>query len=126
MYRSIGAACLGLVLAAGVTTPALADLPPVLKKSTAEASIPFANHGGIRDWRVIDRDSLLIQDTHGQWYLAKLMTSAFDLPFVEAVAFKTNPSGSLDKFSQVIVKGQAYPILYLIRTDPPAKKKSAK
>jgi Family of unknown function (DUF6491) len=126
MYRSITAAFLGAALAVAVATPAAADLPAVLKKSNAEVAIPFANHGGIRNWQVIDRDSILIQDTHGQWYLAKLMSSAFDLPFVEAIGFKTNPSGSFDRFSSVIVKGQAYAIVSLVRTDPPAKKKRTK
>jgi len=88
-----------------------------------EASIPFANQGGIRDWRVMDDVSLRIQDTHGQWYIAKLQSPAWDLHFAESIGFETLPSGTLEKFGAVIVKGRRYAIISLTRTDPPAKRR---
>jgi len=88
-----------------------------------ETSIPFANHGGIRDWQVLDDSSLLVQGNNGRWYLAKLQSPAFYLPFTERLGFATDPSGTLEKFSAVIVRGQRYPIVSLTRTDPPIKTK---
>jgi hypothetical protein len=94
-----------------------------VKIAPTEMSIAFANHGGIRTWSVLDDKTLLIEDSHGHWYRAELMSAAFDLPFAEALAFKTTPSGSFDRFSTVIVKGRAYPLVSLTQTGPPAKKK---
>ena len=87
-----------------------------------EASIPFANHDGIYTWQVENTRSLLIQGQNRKWYRATLMSSCFDLPFAEQVAFETNPSGSFDKFSAVRVRSQRCPVTSLIETTAPAKK----
>ena len=87
--------------AAAKPAPAVAPAP--------EASIPFANHNGIYTWQVENTRSLLIQGQNRKWYRATLMSSCFDLPFAEEVAFETNPSGSFDKFSAVRVKSQRCP-----------------
>lgn len=87
-----------------------------------EASIPFANHDGIYTWQVENDRSILIQGQNRKWYRATLMSSCFDLPFAEQVAFETNPSGSFDKFSAVRVRSQRCPVTSLVETTAPAKK----
>jgi hypothetical protein len=71
------------------------------------ASIPFANHGGIRDWKA-DRDQgVWIQDVHRQWYYAKLMAPCTGLNFAQAIGFDTHPLGRFDQFSAIVVPGPA-------------------
>lgn len=92
--------------------------------SMPEVTIQFANHGGISDWRRVDDSTLLIEDVHGHWYLAKLQVAAYDLAFSDSVWFVTPPTGELGKLSSVVVSGRRYPIVSLTRTDPPAKKRT--
>jgi hypothetical protein len=122
-HTFVAAIACGLGLAVATASYAADSSAPLAKPAQAQVSIAFANHGGIRTWSVLDDKTLLIEDSHGHWYRAELMSAAFDLPFAEALAFKTTPSGSFDRFSTVIVKGRAYPLVSLTRTEPPAKKK---
>ena len=72
---------------------------------TPRASIPFANHGGIRDWKA-DRDQgLWVQDVHRQWYYAKLMGPCTGLNFAQTIGFDTHPLGRFDQFSAIVVPG---------------------
>lgn len=86
-----------------------------------EATIPFANRGGVSDWRVVDDTTLLIEDVHGHWYRAKLLTAATELHFTDSLGFDTLPSGALGKHSSIVVEGRRYPIVSLTRTERPAK-----
>lgn len=88
--------------------------------SDAETGIPFAAHGGIRDWRVEDDATLLLQDIHGNWYRARLAAPAWDLAYAQSLGFTTAPSGTLERLDSIVVRGRAYPILSLKRTAPPA------
>jgi len=68
-----------------------------------EASIPFANHGGIWDWQP-DRDKgLWVQSNNRKWYYATFMGPCFGLDFANTVGFDTGPMGSLDRWSAVYV-----------------------
>jgi hypothetical protein len=87
-----------------------------------EARIPFANSGGIRDWRTYERDAIYIQGRDRKWYKATLMSPAFDLPFTQAIGFDTGPTDTFDKFSTVIVRGQRYAVTSLVKVDGPPKK----
>lgn len=106
------------------------DAPAAAQKTAAipapEASIPFANHHGIYSWRVENDRTLLIQSEHGDWYKATLMSSCFDLPFAERLGFHTNPDGSFDRFSSILVRGQRCPLISLVRTEAPGKKAPGK
>jgi hypothetical protein len=96
MLKLLGAA---LLLAAGAAFAGDAAPPP------AKAYIPFANHGGIRDWKA-DRDQgLWVQDIHRRWYYAKLMAPCIGLNFAETIAFDTHPLGRFDQFSSIYVPG---------------------
>ncbi len=91
------------------------------ENQAAQVTIPFANQGGISDWKVVDDSTLLIQDNHRHWYLAKLQGGAYDLAFAESLGFVTLPSGALGQFSAVVVRGRRYPIISLTRTEPPVR-----
>lgn len=92
---AVGAA---LLLAAGGTFAAETSAP-------SQAYIPFANHGGIRDWAA-DRDrGLWVQDIHRQWYYAKLMGPCTGLDFAQRIGFDTHPLGRFDQFSSIVVPG---------------------
>jgi hypothetical protein len=101
---------------AGAAVPAAAEFKPI------EMSIPFVSHGGIRDWRAIDRDTLYVQDIHRHWYRAELMGPCHDLPFTEAIGFDARGTDRFDKFSSVIVRGQRCAVQSFVASGPPPKK----
>lgn len=69
------------------------------------ASIAFADLGGIKDWRSDSSDELYVESIHNKWYKATFFGPCFDLPFADRIAFVTEPDGSLDKFSSILVDG---------------------
>ena len=89
--------------------------------AAAEARIPFANHGGIWNWYAENRDTLYIQGQDRKWYRADLMTPCIDLGFADRIGFVTNPDGSFDHFSEVLVRGQRCPVKSLTRSGPPPR-----
>jgi hypothetical protein len=105
--------------------PAAASPEPA--PTAQEARIPFVNHGGIRDWRAVDGDTLYLQDSRRRWYRAELMHDAIGLPFAWAIGFETRGVDSFDRFSSVVVEGQRIPVRSLVRVDgPPPKREKAK
>ena len=109
----------GLCAAAALAVPASAA-PPA--KAEPQARIPFANHHGIYDWRVVNDHELLIQSEGGSWYKATLMGSCFNLPFAERIGFTTNPDGSFDRFSSILVRDQRCPVTSLVASAAPSGK----
>jgi hypothetical protein len=107
---------LGTALLMGAALPAAAEFKAI------EMSIPFVSHGGIRDWRAIDRDTLYVQDLGGHWYRAELLSSCFDLPYAEAIGFDASGTDRFDRFSSVIVRGQRCPLQSFVASGPPPKK----
>ena len=116
-----GAAALVAGLSGLSSTPAIAA--PAMGK---EASIPFVNSGSIRDFRVVDRDTLYVQDVHNTWYRAELMVNCTDLPFAETIGFDVRGTNRFDKFSSIRVRGQNCPLKSLVVSDPPPKKAKKK
>jgi len=111
--------------AAAATAPAASPEPNAATASAAapkEASIPFANHGGIYNWGVVDNRTLLIQGRNRKWYKATLFAPCIDLPFAQTIGFKTNASGSFDKFSSIVVRRQRCSLTSLVEIPPPVKK----
>jgi hypothetical protein len=88
-----------------------------------QASIPFANRGGILNWQVLDDSNLLIEDQHHQWYRVTLQSPAMRLAFAEQLGFDTGPSGTLERLGAIIVGGLRYTIVSLVRAEPPGKRK---
>jgi hypothetical protein len=70
------------------------------------ASIPFADMGGVRDWRADGDRGIWIQATGGRWYYARFLGPCVGLDFRDRVGFMTEPGGDLDKFSAVFADGQ--------------------
>jgi hypothetical protein len=79
--------------------------PAVVKK---DASIAFANHGGVWDWKAENSHTVYFQDRNKRWYRAELIGSAPDLPFVQFIGLDTKPADRLDRFSGIYVRGQHY------------------
>lgn len=119
--------CMAATVAAADTPPASAaptDASPA--SPPIEARIPFANHGGIYNWQVVDNKTMLIQAQSRKWYKATLFSACIDLPFSERLGFESNADGSFDKFSSIKVRGQNCPLTSLVETAAPAKKIKAK
>jgi len=116
------------LLAAG-----LAGAPALAKETTAapvkEARIAFANHGGIRDWRVGDRDTLYVQDRMRRWYKSTLQGNPIDLRSAWTIGFDTRGTDTFDKFSTIQYDGRRYPVVSLVRIEgapPPAAARAAR
>lgn len=93
---------LGLALLAAAGAAFASEARPTI---STKDYIPFANSGGIRDWKA-DRDQgLWVQDAHRQWYYAKLMSPCIGLNFAQTIGFDTHPLGRFDKFSSIFVPG---------------------
>lgn len=91
-----------------------------------DVRIPFANYGGINDWRADGSSALYIQGRNRRWYRAELMTSCIDLPFAEHVGFVVEPSGEFDRFSAIIVRGQRCLLKSLTESAAPPSKNKGK
>jgi hypothetical protein len=110
------ATCGAILLAAAGGTFAGTTLP--------EIAIPFANHGGIRDWAADHDKGLWVQDAHRRWYYAKLMGPCFGLSFAQSIGFDTHPMGRFDKFSAIVVPGSGRcTVQSLTASDPPKSEK---
>lgn len=106
---------LTLAAAAPDAQAAKTPLPP-------QASIPFVNHDGIRDWHAADSRTLYVQDARRQWYRATLFTPCFDLPFAQTIGFETRGADTFDRFSAIRVRGERCSISSLEVSDPPPPK----
>jgi hypothetical protein len=108
----VGAACGAILLAAAGGS--------VAATTASNASIPFANNGGIRDWEA-DRDNgLWVQDIHRKWYYAKLMGPCIGLNFAQTIGFDTHPLGRFDKYSAIVVPGSGKcQVQSFVASDPP-------
>ena len=120
---------IGIASAAILSAPALAadagkaDAPVQAEAiNQQDASIPFANLGGIRDWRADGENAVYIQDTFGRWYKAELFMPAFNLPFVQFIGIDARPTGTLDKFGAIYVDGERYPFKSFVRVAGPVLK----
>ncbi|WP_245656683.1 DUF6491 family protein [Novosphingobium naphthalenivorans] len=99
---------------------------PQASKRQAEASIPFANHGGVWDWSAEGNHTLYFQDSRRNWYKAELMGFSPDLPFVTFIGLDTRPNGTLDRWSAVYIHGQRYPLTSFVKVDGPPVKHTKK
>lgn len=109
------------VLVIGLAAPALAAAPK--QPLPPQASIPFVNYNGIRDWRATDRQTLYVQDARRQWYRATLFAPCSDLPFAQTIGFETRGVDTFDRFSSIRVRGQRCNISSLEVSDPPPPRK---
>lgn len=92
---------------------------PAQKHSSANASIPFLNHGGIQNWRAESDHVLYVQSQAGKWYKAETIGICAGLKFATRVGFDGGPMDTFDRFSTIIVEGQRCPIQSLSRVPGP-------
>ena len=88
-----------------------------------EASIPFANHGGVDDWRAESSDVIYFKDSRRRWYRAELFGPAHELPYTEHIGIDASPSGALDRWSAIYVRGHRYHFRSFERIDGPPPKR---
>lgn len=116
------------VLLAGLTaTLAMGFLAPTALATEAprpkQASIPFVNNDGIRDWRATDRQTLYVQDNRRKWYRATLFAPCLDLPYAQTIGFETRGTNTFDRFSTIVVRGDRCSVSSLEVSDPPPKRR---
>jgi len=111
---------LPFAIAGAVLSGGAVALPPA--PAPEEASIAFADHGSIQNWRADGDDAIYVQGNGRQWYRATLMSPCPELPFAEALGFETRGTGSFDRYATLIVRGQRCPLQSLVRSGPPPRK----
>lgn len=86
----------------------------------SDVTVPFANVR-IRDYEIGRDNSLILRAGANRWYRATIWEPcASDLRWAyDRVGLDTHPSGTLDKFSTVIVRGRRCPIRTLDRIERP-------
>lgn len=115
---------LAAVAAMSLTAAAHAAPPAPLGP---QASIPFVNHHGIRDWHAVDDRTLYVQDSRRRWYRATLFAPCLDLPFAQAIGFETRGIDTFDRFASIRVRGERCAVSSVVASDaPPAKAKRAR
>jgi len=103
--RTLGsfAAVVALAAVGSLNGRAVGAAEPPASPPAPEASIPFANHGGIYTWQADGERGLWVQDVHRHWYYAKLMAPCIGLQFVTTLRIDTRPAGTFDRFSAIMV-----------------------
>ena len=71
--------------------------------AASEASIPFVQYGGIRNWKADRNHGLWIQDARRNWYYAKFIIAASASTLPMSLGFDARPMGTFDRFSSVLV-----------------------
>jgi polyisoprenoid-binding protein YceI len=95
------------------------------KSAQPQASIPFVQYGAIRNWQADKNRGLWIQDSHRNWYYAKLMGPCFGLDFAHTIAFDTRPMGTFDRFSSIIVPHEGRcAVQSFVPSDAPPRKQN--
>jgi len=72
-------------------------------QANTQASIPFANHGGIYDWRANGTHGIWVQAANRDWYYGTFMNSCIGLDRAINIGFVTEPTGDFDRWSSIIV-----------------------
>lgn len=117
-----------LAALAVLSTPAYAEEQPESEQAPVafnvietDVRVPFADVR-VRDYQVARDDSLILRAGANRWYRATIWEPcASDLRWAwDRIGLDTTPSGTLDKFSTVIVRGRRCPIRTLDRIERPA------
>ncbi len=117
------AALLALSTSAYAQTPTAEgqeQTPVAFTVIESDVTVPFADVR-IRDYQIGRDDSLILRAGVNRWYRATIWEPcASDLRWAyDRIGLDTHPSGSLDKFSTVIVRGRRCPIRTLDRIERP-------
>ncbi len=110
-----------------MSAAALLSLTAITSAGAAEkaerASIPFASSGGIDEWRPDGDNGLYLRARGGQWYQAKLLGPCLGLNFTETIGYVSEPDGSFDNTSSILVDGQRCALQTLEKSDKPPTRK---
>lgn len=68
------------------------------------AVIPFADYGGIRNWRADDDKELFIEARNDKWYKATFFGPCWGLRSAVGIGFVTDMGSSVDRYSSIIVR----------------------
>jgi Family of unknown function (DUF6491) len=115
-----------IVLAVCLAPLASLAQSPAPEKPAAreEVSIPFAQFGGIDDWRADGTKALYIKGRgSNDWYYAKLFSTCQGLNFANTIGFRNEAAGDFDRFSTILVDGQSCPLTSLVKSEKPPPKK---
>jgi len=88
-----------------------------------EASIPFANNGGIRDFETNGDRGVWIEDRQRRWYYATFIGSCPRLDHAMSIGFDTRGSSNFDKFGAIITRDDQCPISSLVTAERPLPRK---
>ena len=69
--------------------------------TAGEVSIPFANSGGIHDWRADGAQGMWIEEAGGRWFYAGFSSQCPTLRSAMGVKFVPEPSGTLSRWSSI-------------------------
>jgi hypothetical protein len=99
------ALALAAATAACTTTPKPPEQPVTVVRP--DASIPFAGFGGIDSWQSRDDGSLILESRSHKFYHVTFIAPCPELRFAgPAIALKTGPIDTADRFSSIIVNGR--------------------
>jgi hypothetical protein len=87
--------------------------------ASLQTRIPFANFGGIEDWRAVNDELLYVEGRDDQWYRVDLFAPCTGLRFEQSVGFVAEPTGSFDRFSSIVVDGRECNVRSVTPGTPP-------
>jgi hypothetical protein len=114
------------ILAALLAAPAAAPAEPPARapERGEEVRIPAARFGGIRNFHAVDDDVVYIQDRKRNWYRAELAGHCWNLRSAMAIGIDTRGSGSFDRFSAIVVGHDRCPLVSLVASDKPPRRRA--
>jgi len=89
-----------------------------------ESVIDDAGNGGIRGYDIVARDTLFVRDRRNNWYKLSLTSDCFKSTVPQAVSFKTDASGRLDRMSKIRTREHLCGIASIVAAPPPPSEKS--
>lgn len=109
----------GLMMAAPLG--ASASAPP----ADQEVRIPFVQFGGVRSFRAVSDQVVYLEGRRSrEWYRATMNGPCFNLAYALSIGIDTRFNGNtLDNSSRLLVDGDSCPILSLVRSEPPPRRR---
>lgn len=120
--RALAAVLLTLLVAA----PAFAAKQHKPREYGIEAQINFANSGGIRTYHPDGDHALYIEDSRGHWYHAVTLGPCLGLEHAIGIGFLPGGTGTLDKWSSILVNGHRCYLRSLATAPSPAERRKAR
>jgi hypothetical protein len=94
---------LHLIAALAVSAACVPSVRAEEPAALSRPEIPFANHGGIYDWKADGENAILIKSLSGKYYRATFMSRCIGLQFAQTIGFVTTGTDTLDKFGSILL-----------------------